>query len=99
MIQYILFSFQNDVEKAQSMFGQIMSTDSRICQNLKVSSNIHCLYNNFVTVSSCQSGSRLFDDISGVAGADTGYGRNCERITLCLDLSFGIQQPCIYKEA
>ncbi|XP_029624760.1 pentatricopeptide repeat-containing protein 2, mitochondrial isoform X1 [Salmo trutta] len=27
---------QNDVEKAQSMFGQIMSTDSRICQNLKV---------------------------------------------------------------
>uniref|UniRef100_A0A673ZVL6 Pentatricopeptide repeat-containing protein 2, mitochondrial n=1 Tax=Salmo trutta TaxID=8032 RepID=A0A673ZVL6_SALTR len=26
----------NDVEKAQSMFGQIMSTDSRICQNLKV---------------------------------------------------------------
>uniref|UniRef100_A0AAZ3NW96 Pentatricopeptide repeat-containing protein 2, mitochondrial n=1 Tax=Oncorhynchus tshawytscha TaxID=74940 RepID=A0AAZ3NW96_ONCTS len=36
VIQYILFSFQNDVEKAQSMFGQIMSTDSRICQNLKV---------------------------------------------------------------
>ncbi|CDQ57533.1 unnamed protein product [Oncorhynchus mykiss] len=27
---------QNDVEKAQSMFGQIMSIDSRICQNLKV---------------------------------------------------------------
>ncbi|CDQ75428.1 unnamed protein product [Oncorhynchus mykiss] len=27
---------KSDVEKAQSMFGQIMSTDSRICQNLKV---------------------------------------------------------------
>ncbi|XP_024237701.1 pentatricopeptide repeat-containing protein 2, mitochondrial [Oncorhynchus tshawytscha] len=27
---------QSDVEKAQSMFGQIMSTDSGICQNLKV---------------------------------------------------------------
>ncbi|XP_055731690.1 pentatricopeptide repeat-containing protein 2, mitochondrial-like [Salvelinus fontinalis] len=27
---------QNDVEKAQSMFCQIMSTDSRICQYLKV---------------------------------------------------------------
>ena len=76
------------------MFGQIMSTDSRICQNLKVSANIHCLYNNFVTVSS-----RLFDDISGVSGADAGYGRSCEIITLCLDLSIGIQQPCIYKEA
>ncbi|XP_071008544.1 pentatricopeptide repeat-containing protein 2, mitochondrial-like [Oncorhynchus clarkii lewisi] len=27
---------KSDVENAQSMFGQIMSTDSRICQNLKV---------------------------------------------------------------
>ncbi|XP_071379441.1 pentatricopeptide repeat-containing protein 2, mitochondrial [Centroberyx affinis] len=27
---------QNDIEKAQSLYSQIMSTDSRICQNLKV---------------------------------------------------------------
>ncbi|XP_030291764.1 pentatricopeptide repeat-containing protein 2, mitochondrial [Sparus aurata] len=27
---------QNDIEKAQSLFSQIMSTDSRLCQNLKV---------------------------------------------------------------
>ncbi|XP_045923030.1 pentatricopeptide repeat-containing protein 2, mitochondrial [Micropterus dolomieu] len=27
---------QNDIEKAQSLYSQIMSTDSRLCQNLKV---------------------------------------------------------------
>ncbi|XP_042365345.1 pentatricopeptide repeat-containing protein 2, mitochondrial [Plectropomus leopardus] len=27
---------QDDIEKAQSLFSQIMSTDSRLCQNLKV---------------------------------------------------------------
>ncbi|XP_074473454.1 pentatricopeptide repeat-containing protein 2, mitochondrial [Sebastes fasciatus] len=27
---------QNDLEKAQSLYSQIMSTDSRLCQNLKV---------------------------------------------------------------
>ncbi|XP_070781053.1 pentatricopeptide repeat-containing protein 2, mitochondrial [Enoplosus armatus] len=27
---------RNDIEKAQSVFSQIMSTDSRLCQNLKV---------------------------------------------------------------
>ncbi|XP_053195710.1 pentatricopeptide repeat-containing protein 2, mitochondrial [Scomber japonicus] len=27
---------QNDVEKAQSLYSQIMSTDSRLCQNLKI---------------------------------------------------------------
>ncbi|XP_036973234.1 pentatricopeptide repeat-containing protein 2, mitochondrial [Acanthopagrus latus] len=27
---------QNDIEKAQSLFSQIMSNDSRLCQNLKV---------------------------------------------------------------
>uniref|UniRef100_A0A674EX30 Uncharacterized protein n=1 Tax=Salmo trutta TaxID=8032 RepID=A0A674EX30_SALTR len=32
----------------------------RICQNLKVSSNIHCLYNNFVTVSTLGFSSPAF---------------------------------------
>lgn len=33
----VLFSSQNDVQKALSFYSQIMNTESRICSNLKVS--------------------------------------------------------------
>lgn len=31
------FAFQDDVEQAQSIYSQIINTDSRLCQNLRVS--------------------------------------------------------------
>lgn len=34
-----LFSFQNDTENAQALYLQIISTDSRLCQNLRVSTH------------------------------------------------------------
>lgn len=33
----LLFLCQNDLEKAHSMYSQIMSTDSKLCQNFNVS--------------------------------------------------------------
>lgn len=36
---FSLFSFQNDTENAQALYLQIMSTDSRLCQNLRVSTH------------------------------------------------------------
>lgn len=48
---FLSFLFQNDVEKAQSLYSQIMSTDSRLCQNLKVSlHHTNKVYTFFSTV-------------------------------------------------
>lgn len=52
---YFLRIFQHDVERAQSIYSQIMNTDSRLCQNLKVSLTAFVMLAVRLTHANCSS--------------------------------------------